>query len=43
MSKVLKMAVEQSTELADKLIKMNAENTLDILKDEMIGNSLSIQ
>ena len=42
MAEVLKMAVEQSTRLADKLIKMNAQNTIDILKDEMIGQAVDI-
>ena len=41
-SEVLKMAVEQSTDLADKLIKMNAQDTIDVVKDEMIGNAINI-
>ncbi len=36
------MATEQSTDLADKLIKMNAQNTIDVVKDEMIGQAIDI-
>ena len=42
MAGVLKMATEQSTDLADKLIKMNAQNTIDVVKDEMIGQAIDI-
>lgn len=42
MAEVLKMAVEQSTQLADKLIKMNAQDTIDTVKDEMIGQAIDI-
>ena len=42
MAEVLKMAVEQSTQLADKLIKLNAQNTIDVVKDEMIGKAIDI-
>ena len=38
MSEVLKMAANQSTELAEKLIKINVQDTINILKDEMVGN-----
>ena len=42
MSEVLKMAVEQTTDLADKLIKMNAQDTINVVKDEMIGKAIDI-
>ncbi len=42
MAEVLKMAVEQSTDLAEQLIRMNAENTIDTVKDEMIGQAIDI-
>jgi hypothetical protein len=42
MSDILEMAAEQSTNLAEKLVKMNVENTIDVLKDEMIGNAIDI-
>jgi hypothetical protein len=42
MAEVLKMAVEQSIQLADKLIKLNVQNTIDIVKDEMIGQAIDI-
>jgi|APSaa5957512622_1039677.scaffolds.fasta_scaffold125350_2 hypothetical protein len=42
MSEVLKMAAEQSTDLVDKLIMMNAENTVDALDDEMIGQVINL-
>jgi hypothetical protein len=42
MAEVLKMAVEQSTQLADKLIAMSVQNTIDVVKDEMIGQAIDI-
>jgi hypothetical protein len=41
-AEVLKMAVEQSTQLADKLIAMNVQNTIDVVKDEMVGKAIDI-
>lgn len=42
LSDILMMATEQSTDLADKLIKMNAENTVETVKDETIGRAIDI-
>ena len=42
MAEVLKMAVEQSTQLANKLIKLNVQNTIDIAKDLAIGQAINI-
>ncbi len=43
LSDVLQMATEQSTDLADKLIRMNVENTIEVVRDEMIGQAIDIQ
>ena len=42
MAEALKVAVEQSTQLANKLIKMNAQSTIDVVEDEMVGQAIDI-
>ena len=42
MAEILKMATEQSTNLAEKLIKMNAQTLIDLVKDETVGRAIGI-
>jgi len=42
MTDILKLATTQSTDIAEKLIKMNVENTIGILQDEQMGKIIDL-
>ncbi|MBA7630957.1 hypothetical protein ES703_38484 [subsurface metagenome] len=42
MMDILKLATTQSTDITEKLIKMNLQNTIGILQDEVLGHIIDI-
>ena len=42
MTEILKIAASQSTDIAEKLIKINVQNTIGVFQDDQMGNIVDL-